>query len=63
MELMMKRTYQPSTPRIPLALLAAAMTALTIGSFVVVPSQTEAVATTCNAPLVAQTATPRSNSL
>ena len=57
----MMRPYDPSTPRAPLALMAAVMTAVTIGSFVVVPSRTEAVALSCAAPaLAAKPSTPRS---
>jgi hypothetical protein len=65
MELTKMLTYKPSTPRLPLGLLALAMTAITIGSFVVVPASTEAVVATCRAPLTAtaEAAVPRSDSL
>ena len=35
------RHYEPSTPRVALGLAAAAMTAITLSAFVLVPAKTE----------------------
>ena len=35
------RSYEPSTPRVALGLAAAAMSALTLSAFVLVPARTE----------------------
>ena len=35
------RNYEPSTPRVALGLAAAAMTAITMSAFVLVPAKTE----------------------
>jgi hypothetical protein len=54
--------YEPSTPRVFCGFTAALMTAITIGTFVLVPAETEAVATSCTAPVTAKSDIPRSPS-
>ena len=54
------RRYEPSAPRVFCSLTAAVMTGITLGAFVLVPAETEAVAQGCAAPVTAKSDLPRS---